>query len=78
MTQTERRLYLIQYLLEESPQYADVDIPTDEVSQRQLLRALMNVRPAIPASDEFWLFKTHIYRKLTKLAELRNYLIYRQ
>ena len=71
MTQTERRLYLIQYLLKESSQYADVEIPTDEVSQRQFV---LRFRQA----TNFWLFKMHIYRKLTKLAELRNYLIYRQ
>ena len=53
MTETERRFFLIQYLLEENPQCADIEIPTDEFSQRQLLRALMNVRPAIPARDEF-------------------------
>ena len=76
MTQTERRLYLIQYLLKESPQYADVDIPTDEVSQRQLLRALMNVRPAIPASDEFlavqnaYLQEVNQTRGITKLCDL--------
>jgi hypothetical protein len=76
MTQTERRLYLIQYLLKESSQYADVDIPTDEVSQRQLLRALMNVRPAIPASDEFlavqnaYLREVNQTRGITKLSDL--------
>ena len=53
MTQTERRLFLIRYLLAEAPQYADAEIPSDEASQKQLLRALMNVRPANPASDEF-------------------------
>ena len=76
MTQTERRLFLIQYLLGENPQYADVDIPTDEVSQRQLLRALMNVRPAIPASDEFlavqnaYLQEVNQTRGITKLSDI--------
>lgn len=76
MTQTERRLYLIQYLLGENPQYADVDTPIDEVSQRQLLRALMNVRPAIPASDEFlavqnaYLQEVNQTRGITKLSDL--------
>ena len=76
MTQTERRLYLIQYLLGENTQYADVKIPTDVVSQKQLLRALMNVRPAIPASDEFlavqnaYLREVNQARGITKLSDL--------
>lgn len=76
MTQTERRLYLIQYLLGEDPQYADVDIPTDAASQKHLLRALMNVRPAIPASDDFlavqnaYLQEVNQTRGITKLSDL--------
>lgn len=76
MTQTERRHFLIQYLLKENTQYTDVDIPTDEVSQKQLLRALMNVRPAVPASDEFldiqnaYLQEVNQTRGITKLSDL--------
>ncbi len=51
MTQTERRIYLIEYLLAE--QNAQTDIPTDEYSQRRLLRALFNVREPSAASEEF-------------------------
>ena len=35
MTQAERLLFLIRYLLEEAPQYAGIEIPADEVSQKQ-------------------------------------------
>lgn len=46
-------LWLIDYLLREEPQYAGTRIPEDTDEQRQLLRALMNVRPPRPISDEF-------------------------
>ena len=44
MTQAQRRLFLIQSLLREKPEYRDMDIPADANSQRQLLRGLMNIR----------------------------------
>lgn len=45
--------WLIEYLLREEPQYAGTRIPENVDEQRQLLRALMNVRPPRPVSDEF-------------------------
>ena len=53
MNQRERQLYLIKELLEEMPQYKDVEIPEDDGEQWQLLRSLFNVRPPYPASDDF-------------------------
>ena len=44
MNQSEKRLFLIQSLLKEQPQYRDMGIPADPKSQRQLLRGLMNIR----------------------------------
>ncbi len=44
MNQSERRLFLIQSLLKEKPEYRDIAIPTESESQRQLLRGLMNIR----------------------------------
>ena len=51
MTQSEKRLFLIQSLLKERPEYRQVETPRDPEGQRQLLRGLMNVRPpqAAPA-----------------------------
>ncbi len=54
MNQAERRLFLIKYLLEESPRYSGTTIPADAEGQKILLRSLMNVREAAPASDEFY------------------------
>lgn len=53
MTQTERRLYLIEALLAEQPQYAGAEIPADAQAQKRLLRALFNVRPPRPVGEEF-------------------------
>ena len=53
MTQSERRRFLIQTLLAENSEYAGIDIPQDEYGQKRLLRSLVNVRPALPASEEF-------------------------
>ena len=44
MNQSEKRLFLIQALLKEQPQYRNTGILTDTDSQRQLLRGLMNIR----------------------------------
>ncbi|MDO4280245.1 MAG: protein-ADP-ribose hydrolase [Peptococcaceae bacterium] len=53
MTQDERRVFLIDYLLHEEEEYRDMAVPADAASQKRLLRALMNVRPAAAASEEF-------------------------
>lgn len=51
MTQAEKRIYLINYLLSEGNESAD--IPKDEYSQKQLLRSLFNIRMPAPVSEEF-------------------------
>lgn len=53
MTQEERLDFLISQLLCESAEYKDIPVPTAQEEKRRLLRALMNVRPPRPASDEF-------------------------
>ena len=49
----KRLQWLCRYLLDENASYADVSIPDGTQQQRQLFRALMNVRPPLPVSDEF-------------------------
>ena len=44
MIQAERRIYLIKELLAEQPRYRDLAVPRRAEEQKQLLRALMNVR----------------------------------
>lgn len=53
MTQTERRRFLLSRLLAEVPEYRQLAVPDDAAGQKQLLRALLNVRPPRDASPEF-------------------------
>ena len=53
MNQSERRLFLIQSLLRENPEYRDMRIPADTNSQRQLLRGLLNIREPRRISPDF-------------------------
>lgn len=53
MTQDEKRLYLIKELLLESPQYKNIEIPSKEEGQKQLLRSLMNIRLPRLIGEEF-------------------------
>lgn len=53
MTHGEKRLFLIQELLSELPQYRDMTIPADVKEQKRLLRSLMNIRLPRPISSEF-------------------------
>lgn len=53
MTQQERRIWLIRRLMEERPEYRQLEIPADPQGQKQLLRSLMNVRSPRPIPEEF-------------------------
>ncbi|MDD3617449.1 MAG: protein-ADP-ribose hydrolase [Lachnospiraceae bacterium] len=53
MTQSEKRIWLIKELLEENPYYKNYKIPSNQQEQKNLLRALMNVRMPKPISKEF-------------------------
>lgn len=53
MTQEEKRHYLINTLLSEQPQNDGMCVPTNEREQRRILRSLFNIRPPLPATDEF-------------------------
>ena len=44
MNQNDRRRYLIEELLEERPEYENMQIPSDADEQKMLLRSLMNIR----------------------------------
>ena len=53
MTQAQRRLFLIQSLLNERPSCQKQMIPADSERQKILLRGLMNVRRAYPVGAKF-------------------------
>ena len=48
-----RLVFLIDYLIKEDPQYAEMRIPEDLQGKRDLFRALRNVREPKPVSEEF-------------------------
>ena len=60
MNQSEKRLFLIQSLLKERPEYRDLSIPSESDSQRQLLRGLMNIRAPQRTDAEFLKHRTPI------------------
>lgn len=77
MDQGERRKFLIRELLQENAQYRDVEIPTGEEEQRQLLRGLMNVRlprkigrQFLKVQDEYLQAETAV-KGITELSDLR-------
>ena len=53
MTHEQQRIWLIEHLLDEDNEYRNIRIPSDAQKQKDLLRALMNVRPPAPLSPSF-------------------------
>ena len=77
MTHDEQRVWLIQRLLDEKPEYRDMQIPQDQQQQKNLLRALMNVRMPDPISEDIltvqdaYLSEENRRAGITDLAELK-------
>lgn len=77
MTQEERRIYLIKYLLKEETRICRHKIPAEKVEQENLLRSLMNVRMPMPVSEEFlkvqdeYLKQRNEERGITDIRELK-------
>lgn len=53
MTQNQRLIFLIKYLLNELGKYSDICIPDDTAEQKTLFRSLVNIREPKEASEEF-------------------------
>lgn len=53
MSQNEKLLFLIKYLLSERSDLGKISIPDNESEQFRLYRSLVNIRPAIKADDDF-------------------------
>ena len=53
MNHQQEREYLIKYLLKENKRYRGMELPRTDGEQRELLRALMNVRAPGEISSEF-------------------------
>lgn len=75
MTQTERRMYLIEYLLSERGE--KISIPSDEYDQKRLLRSLFNIRMPRETSEEFlqiqddYLQEENRRKGITNIADLK-------
>ena len=76
MTHEEQRRYLIRELLAEDARYQGIVIPKDTRGQKDLLRALMNVRPPMPIGQDFLAAQDEYLREelnrrgVTDVAEL--------
>ena len=70
-TQDERRQWLIKALLAERGER--LEIPADTKSQKQFLRALLNVRPPLPASVEFLRVQDAYLQEETRRKGISNY-----
>ncbi len=77
MTQEERRIYLINKLLEKNKQYSGIAIPESEDEQKRLLRSLMNVRMPHPAGNDFLTIQDEYLHTATKEKELPHCPTYR-
>lgn len=63
MTQAERRIYLLKYLLNEQKEYFEINVPTEKTEQKLLLRGLLNVRPPKAADEKFLTVQDEYLRK---------------
>lgn len=53
MTQKERLVFLINYLIDENNELKTIDILAQDTERKRLLRSLMNIRPPKTVSKEF-------------------------
>lgn len=78
MTKLEKILTLNKILIEEMPDVKVGDVPKNLKSQRQLMRALMNVRPPMPLDENFLKLQDEILseevleRGIVKLEEIAD------
>ena len=76
MTQSERRIYLIERLIAEQPWYNGLAVPRDEAERKNLLRSLFNVRMPKEADEDFLKIQDEYLREetarkgVTDIAEL--------
>ena len=65
MTQSEKLLFLIHYLINENSQYGNIGIPGDEAEYFNLYRSLVNVRMPAPVSEEYLQIEDEFLREET-------------
>lgn len=72
MTQSERLLWLIKYLLAENPGYKNVAIPVHTDEQFNLYRSLVNVRMPELISDEYLTVEDEYLREETNRKGIKH------
>lgn len=72
MTHGEKRIYLINELLKENKQYANVKIPDSEEEQKILLRSLFNIRMPSPVNSEFIKIQNEYLTEAVSLKGIRK------
>lgn len=70
MTQRERLIFLIRYLMLECVEYSGIRIPNSEEEQKKLLRTLMNLRPPRPIAEEFITVQDEYLTEETKRKDI--------
>jgi O-acetyl-ADP-ribose deacetylase (regulator of RNase III) len=66
MTQNERLLWLIGYLLSERRDSGSVSVPHNDDEKFQLYRSLVNIRPPRPVTDEYLKIQNEYLQELSK------------
>lgn len=70
MTHEEQRVWLIRYLESETPRYKSMGVPEGEQEQKDLLRALLNVRRPLPISEEFLSIQDVYFSRETEFRDV--------
>lgn len=73
MTRQEKRLSLINYLLNEQPQYRGIVIPQSDVEQERLLRSLMNVRCPNNIDNDFLDIQDEYLKEMIEEKEITDF-----
>ncbi|MPM38095.1 Protein-ADP-ribose hydrolase [bioreactor metagenome] len=66
MTQNERLLWLIKYLLSERQDSGSVSVPYSDEEKFQLYRSLVNIRPPQPVTNEYLKMQDEYLQELSK------------
>ena len=68
MNQAEKRVFLIQWLLDEDRRYRGMEVPSDVYEQKRILRSLMNLRRPQVIDAEFLTVQDEYLRQEIKTA----------
>ncbi len=72
MTHEEQRAWLIKYLESEAPRYKAMGVPEEEKDQKDLLRAVLNVRQPRKVSEEFLNIQDEYFEEETNRLSLTD------